>query len=86
MGYLEDAVERVHVAKAMHFNSVLNALENPALTPVLTGLIQMSSLLLRTVETHFASDSSGFCTSRFIRWFDVKNGVTREEAEWVKSI
>src|SRR5437773_12230784 len=68
----------------MHFNSVLNALENPALTPVLRRLIVQSSLPMRAVETAFAPDSSGFCTSRFIRWFDVKYGVTREEAEWVK--
>lgn len=39
---------------------------------------------LCAVETTFATDSSGFCTSRFIRWFDVKYGVTREVAEWVK--
>src|SRR5207244_8374098 len=36
------------------------------------------------VETTFAPDSSGFCTSRFTRWFDVKYGVTREKADWVK--
>ncbi len=58
--------------------------ENAALTPILERLIQMSSLPMRTVETTFAPDSSGFCTSRFIRWFDVKYGVPREEAEWVK--
>ena len=28
--------------------------------------------------------SSGFATSRFIRYFDIKYGVTKEEAEWVK--
>jgi transposase len=43
-----------------------------------------SSLPLRTVETVFAPDSSGFCTSRFIRYYDVKYGITRESAEWVK--
>lgn len=29
-------------------------------------------------------DSSGFCTSRFTRWVDVKYGVTREAADWIK--
>jgi transposase len=84
MGHIDDAVERGHVGQRMHFNSVLNALENPALTPILHKLIQLSSLPLRTVEQTFAPDSTGFCTSRFIRWFDVKYGVTREQAEWVK--
>jgi transposase len=68
----------------MCHNSVLKAMENPALTPVLTDLIRVSSLPLRVVETKFAVDSSGFCTSRFIRYYDVKYGVTREKAEWVK--
>jgi hypothetical protein len=82
-GELEDAAGR-GLVKNMHFNSVLNAIENPALTPVLVDMIRRSSLPLSSVETTFAPDSSGFCTSRFIRWFDVKYGVTREEAEWVK--
>jgi transposase len=84
MGALEEAVERGLVSRGMHFNSVLNALENPVLSPILTSLIRLSSLPLRTVETTFAPDSSGFCTSRFIKWFDVKYGITRQKAEWVK--
>jgi transposase len=84
MGMLADAVERKHVTRAMHFNSVLNALDNEALTPILHRLIVQSSLPMRSVEESFAPDSSGFCTSRYIRWFDVKYGITREEAEWVK--
>ena len=84
MGQMDDAHERGFLTRPMHFNSVLNALDNPALTPILHELIRQSSLPLRFVETTFAPDSSGFCTSRFIRWFDVKYGVTREEAEWVK--
>jgi transposase len=84
MADVEDAHDRGFISRPMHFNSVLNALDNPALTPILHDLIRQSSLPLRAVETTFAPDSSGFCTSRFIRWFDVKYGVTREEAEWVK--
>jgi hypothetical protein len=29
-------------------------------------------------------DSSGFATSRFVRWFDHKYGCPREEYDWVK--
>jgi transposase len=43
-----------------------------------------SSLPLRSVETEFAADSSGFVTSRFIRWFDHKYGQVREQHDWVK--
>jgi hypothetical protein len=84
MGDLEEAVERGLVSRGMHFNSVLNSLENPALSPILTDLIRLSSLPLSTVETTFAPDSSGFCTSRYTRWLDIKYGITRQKAEWVK--
>ena len=84
MSQLDEAAKRGYVSRAMHFNSVLKALENEALTPILHRLIKLSSLPMRAIETTFAPDSSGFCTSRFIRWFDIKYGVTREEAEWVK--
>ena len=36
------------------------------------------------VEADFAVDLSGFTTSRFIRWFDHKYGVVRQQHEWVK--
>jgi transposase len=36
------------------------------------------------VEADFAVDSSGFTTSRFIRWYDHKYGVVRQQHEWVK--
>src|SRR6266700_2292087 len=32
----------------------------------------------------FAADSSGFTTSRFVRWFDHKYGTVRQQHEWVK--
>jgi transposase len=83
-GELEEAHRRRYVARLPHFNSVLNVFDNEAVTPILVDLVRASALPLNEVETKFATDSSGFCTSRFIRWFDVKYGVTREEAEWVK--
>ena len=32
----------------------------------------------------FAVDSSGFSTSRFVRWFDHKYGQPKQEYDWVK--
>ncbi len=58
--------------------------ENPAYTPILKGLIVLSSLPLRSVETKFAIDSSGFSTNKFERWYDHKYGVTRRTCAWVK--
>jgi Transposase DDE domain/SWIM zinc finger len=81
---LREAHQRGHISKVPHFNSISNALENPALMPIFRELIVESSLPLKSVETNFAVDSSGFTTSRFIRWFDVKYGKPRAEHHWVK--
>jgi transposase len=60
-------------------------LQNAALTPILHGLIVQSSLPLRTLATVFAPDSTGFSTSRFVRWYDAKYGVQRSGKDWVKA-
>jgi transposase len=81
---LREAVERGHVAKAPHYNSIFNYLENPNLTEVLRSLVTQTALPLKAVEQDFACDSSGFMTSRFTRWYDQKYGAQRKRAEWVK--
>jgi transposase len=82
---VREACDKGFISKAIHFNSVLKALENPDLFPVLKSLIVKSSLPLKTVETTFAIDSSGFTGSRFLRWHDEKWGNARTGASWVKA-
>lgn len=81
---LEEAHRRGHVGCVPCFNSVLNALDNPAATPILLDLIRQSALPLRQVETKFAADATGFMTSRYVRWFDQRYGTVKVKAEWVK--
>jgi transposase len=84
MSDLRQAHGRGFISKVPHFNSISNYLENSDLTPVLRTLITQSSLPLKSVETDFAADSSGFTTCRFTRWFDHKYGSVKQEHEWVK--
>lgn len=84
MSDLRDAHDRGLVSAAPHFNSVTNYMSNPDMTPVLQALITASSLPLKVIETDFAVDSSGFSTSRFIRWFNKKYGYETDNREWVK--
>jgi transposase len=84
MSDLRDAQDKGFIEKTPHFNSIFNYLENPDLTPILRAMIEESSLPLKAVEADFACDSSGFTTSRFIRWIDHKYGVVRQQHEWVK--
>jgi len=67
-----------------HFNSVLRYLRSPEMTSALSGLVTLSALPLKAVESDFAVDSTGFTTSRFVRWFDHKWGRETSKREWVK--
>lgn len=82
---LREAKERGYLWATPHYNSIFRYLESDSLTPILKQMVIQSSLPLANVEVDFAVDSSGFSTSRFIRWFDVKYGRIREKAEWVKA-
>lgn len=81
---LKAAHERGHLADLPHYNSIIRFLEDEELTPILRALIAESASPLRSVETDFAVDSSGFSTSRFVRWFDEKYGRMKSAHEWVK--
>jgi transposase len=82
---LKDAHRGGYLSRLMNSVSVCAFLENDLLTPVLKNLIVQSSLPLRLMETNFAPDSSGFSTSRFVRWFDEKYGCERSSHDWVKA-
>jgi transposase len=82
---LRDALAKGYMTSSMHPNKLCTFLDDAELTPILHGLIVQSSLPLRAVETVFAPDSTGFSTSRFVRWFDEKYGVTRSGKDWVKA-
>ena len=84
MSDLRDAQAKGYIAKTPHFNSIFNSLENPEVTPILRAMITETSLPLKAVEIDFAADSSGFSTSRFVRWYDHKYGAVRQQHEWVK--
>jgi transposase len=81
---LREANRRGLVSHVAHFNSVSHYMADPVLTPVLQQLITTSALPLRAVEQDFAVDSTGFSTSRFIRWYDKKYGGEVDKREWVK--
>jgi transposase len=82
---LKDAHAFGYLSHRMNSVSVCSFLENAMLTPVLQNLIVQSSLPLSLFETNFAPDSSGFSTSRFVRWHDEKYGCERSGHDWVKA-
>jgi transposase len=81
---LKDAQARGLIGNAAHFNSVNRYMANPELTEVLKSLVTASSLPLKAAESDFAVDSSGFSTSRFVRWYNKKYGREVDNRVWVK--
>jgi transposase len=79
-----DAQEKGYVGETMHPNGVSSYIEDAELTPVFKNLIVRSAAPLRSLESDFAVDSSGFTSSRFVRWFDMKYGRERQEHDWIK--
>jgi transposase len=82
---LDEAHEKGFLSRKLHPIMASRFLESELLTPVLKELIRISSMPLRTIESDFAVDSSGFSTSRFVRWYDEKYGCERSGREWVKA-
>ena len=81
---MRDALAKGYVSKMPSFNSIFDYLQNESLTPYLKYLIAESASPLKSIETAFATDSSGFSTSRFVRWFDVKYGGNEDWHDWIK--
>lgn len=54
-----------------------------SLTSVLRDLIQKSSPPLKAVEVDFAVDSSGFSTSNYVRWYNVRYGHEQGNHDWM---
>jgi transposase len=82
---LKYARDKGFISQLIHAVRISAYIENPILTPVLKDLIIQSSLPLRSIETTFAPDSTGFSVSRFVRWFDEKYGGFRSGQDWVKA-
>jgi transposase len=82
---LDDAHAKGYLLGPVPGMKVPSLMENADYAAILQELIRQSSLPLRTVETTFAPDSTGFSTSRFVRWFDEKYGVEKSGREWVKA-
>ena len=74
-----------HISKAPHFNTILKIQKEASVSAYLNHLIQVSGIPLQKVEKDFAVDSSGFSTSLFGRWFDVRTCANAKKREYKKA-
>jgi transposase len=84
MSDLRDAQSNGFVSRAWHFNSVLKVIEDATVTPSLHKLITASAAPLRSVESAFAVDSTGFGTQCFYRHYSAKYGHDQFSRNYVK--
>lgn len=78
-------VEAGHLSRAPSYNTLFRCFEEPAMTAVLTALVEESAAPLSCIERRFAIDSTGFGTSTYRRWFDEKYGGEKSEQLWIKA-
>jgi transposase len=81
---LRDALAKGYISRMPSYNSIFDYFKMESLTPYLKQLIAQSALPLQSIESDFAVDSSGFSTTNYVRWFDVKYGNTEDWHEWIK--
>lgn len=67
-----------------HFNSVSKFLNSEEATPILMGLLTLSAIPLKGVESDFAVDSTGFRTTSFGMYASAKYGLKRQH-KWIKA-
>jgi transposase len=84
-GYLSLAKGLNYIKKVPHFNTLLRYYNNPSLTQLLKHLIEQSGIPLKELETQFTTDSSGFSTSLFTRWFNIRVREYREKRLFKKA-
>jgi transposase len=72
VSFLDYALSKGYISKKPHFNTILNYYRDVTITPILKILIEQSATPLKNVELDFTVDSSGFSTSMYGRWLDVR--------------
>jgi transposase len=81
---LRTATQFGMIDKTPHYNSIFNVLDRESLTPILHELITRAALPLKSLETGFAVDSTGFGLQQFYRHFSAKYGRDVERREFLK--
>jgi transposase len=73
-----------YISAVPHYNSLFNYLKTKEMPLLLKKLRNKSALALNLVETDFAVDSTGFSTSQFARWFNIRFGKSQDIRMWLK--
>lgn len=81
---LKIAKEAGYLIKTYCYNTMLDHLQHPVLRDTLKQLIEISAMPLKQVEKDFAIDATGFSTSKFQRWCDIRTQKAYTKRVWRK--
>jgi len=81
---LELARQNKLIDKTPHFNTVCNFFKKDEMTSILSQLVEITAMPLRLVEEKIIVDSSGFSTSLYERWFDIRTQAVSRKRKWKK--
>ena len=81
---LEWAKQLGILSRTPHFNSILAMFQGLNMTRHLITLVKTTALPLKSFEEHLAIDSTGFSTSSFARWKDIRTHKTKKTRQWRK--
>lgn len=85
MGDLTESHQKGFIGRLPSYNTIFNILEAESTFDVLRALIVESAAPLKSVESTFACDSSGFSGCRFDRWYDHKFNQRVIKRSWCKA-
>lgn len=79
----QDAEEKAQITKAPSYNVINILLEREDTTPILKELLHITAMPLKSIETKFSPDSTGFRTTQFNEYCKEKHN-TKKEHKWIK--
>ena len=81
---LREAVSLGYIEKVPRFNTVSEYMQKPEISDILLDMVHASSMPMKHIESRFAIDSTGFATTRFVKWHNKRWGKETDTREWVK--
>ena len=81
---LREAVSLGYIEKVPRFNTVSEYMQKPEMSDILLDMVHASAMPMKDIESRFAVDSTGFATTRFVKWHNKRWGKETETREWVK--
>lgn len=79
----QDAESKAQITKAPSYNMINITLNDAEITPILKELLHITAMPLKSIETKFSPDSTGFRTTQFNEYCKEKHN-TKKEHKWIK--